>query len=391
MRWVVILLFFRLAQGTINWVDKTPLPQPLAGSGCAVINDTIYVIGGRDTQGNRYNTNYIYDPPSDSWSQRAPMPTPRAHVGAGVVNGKIYVIGGWTGPTASNVVEEYDPVANVWQTKSPMPTPRYTYGMAVYNNKIYVIGGMDMQGNIFNVVEEYDPVNDTWQTRAPMPTPRMGPGCAVLSNRIYLFGGSTAIGGGATTVCESYDPVANTWRNEPSMSERRYALGGCTYGGKIYAIGGFDYWYYHTTVEVFEGSSWSYETPMQHARQSIAVSMIENRIYVIGGWNNGAFSFNEEGTIEISAEERPEGLRVEIGPNPFHNHIRISVSSNDWVGVKVFDACGRLIRILYQGRSPATISWDGRSDSGERLPSGVYLIFIEGGNSSRSLPVSLIR
>ncbi len=391
MRWIAIISLISLSYGTITWTDKTPLPQPLAGSACAVINDTIYVIGGRDSQGNRYPTNYIYDPSTDSWSRRKDMPTPRAHIGAAVVNDKIYVIGGWVGSKASGVVEVYDPVMDNWQTCTPMPTPRYAYGIAVYNNRIYVFGGMNMGGQVFDVVEEYDPVTDSWSTKSPMPTQRMGPGCAVLKGRIYLFGGSTAIGSGATTICESYDPATDTWQSEPNMATRRYALAGFTYDNQIYALGGYDYWTYHTTVEVFDGNSWSYKSSMQHAPQSIAVALINNRVHVIGGWNNGALNYNEEGTIQIGVEEAAERIEVRVGPNPFHHQVAINLTGVGPLEIKIYDASGRLVRRLYQGVAPASISWDGRSDAGEPLPSGVYLLMIEGDGELRSEVLNLIR
>lgn len=395
MRWVVGLTIasMSICYGTITWTTKTPLPQSLAGSGCAVINDTVYVIGGRDSGGARYKTNYIYDAGNDSWSTRTEMPTARAHIGAAIVGGKIYVFGGWVGSTASNVVEEYDPISNSWTTKANMPTPRYGYCVATYADKIYVIGGMDMNGNVFNTVEEYDPANNSWSTKTPMPTQRMGPGCAVLGNKIYVFGGSTNIGGGATTVCESYDPVNNSWQSEVSMSFRRYALGGFAFQGKAYAIGGYDYSIYHTTVEVYESGGWSLETPMQYARQSVAVGLVNNNVYIIGGWNNGAWNYNEEGSITISVEEErivPD-MKIEIGPNPFRDVVKISVGSQDLVSVKVFDSCGRMVRDLFQGFAPCSISWDGRGADGERLPNGVYLLLVNGKEKRETKVLNLIR
>ena len=58
----------------------------LAGSGCAVINDTIYVVGGRDSAGNRYRTLFTYDPVNDQWDSLAQMSIARGHVVAAAVN-----------------------------------------------------------------------------------------------------------------------------------------------------------------------------------------------------------------------------------------------------------------------------------------------------------------
>ena len=85
---------------------------------------------------------------ANTWTERSPMPTSRDHAFSGVVNNKIYVIGGRIGagnvPATSNidVVEEYDPATNLWgAVKQKMPTPRSGGGVATYNGRIYVAGG----------------------------------------------------------------------------------------------------------------------------------------------------------------------------------------------------------------------------------------------------------
>jgi len=229
---VIFLLFSALSQ-SITWTTKEPLPEVRSGPGCAVINDTVYVIGGQSGSGNE-TTNYVYDPVSDNWSTKSPMPTARRHLGCAVVNGKIYAIGGFIASEA-NIVEEYDPVADSWQTKTPMPTARYAFATAVVANKIYVIGGYVP---VKDIVEEYNPAADTaggtpWQTKASMPTARMGPGCAVIRDTIYVFGGHSS-----KVENECYDPVTNNWATKAPLSFKRYASGIFSYNNKSYSVGG---------------------------------------------------------------------------------------------------------------------------------------------------------
>jgi N-acetylneuraminic acid mutarotase len=374
------------------WSTKTPLPQPLAGSGCAVINDTIYVIGGRDSQGNRYATNYAYYPGTDTWTTRTSMSTPRAHLGCATVNGKIYAFGGWVGSTATGTVEEYDPSSDTSTTKTPMPTPRYTIGIATVADKIYVIGGMNMQSQIFNTVEEYDPLADIWTTKASMPTQRMGPGCATLSDTIYVYGGSTMIGGGLTTVNERYDPIADTWATRASMPTARYALGGFSWYNRVFALGGYDYWSYHTTLEEYMPSTdtWNTLAPMQHARQSVAIGMIPQYVYVIGGWNNGVFDYNEEGWFELGIEEYKNAqpcINIDVKPNPFRNstdiryEIQDTENANQNFSLQIYDISGRLVKDLSRQVSIAgnqlSARWYGRDDKDRVLPNGTYLLVIK--------------
>lgn len=409
----MVLLMSSILTQQITWTTKTPLPAARAGAACAVVNDTIYVIGGRGSSAVQYKTNYVYDPIAETWATKTEMPTARGHISAAVVNGIVYVFGGWVGAAASGVVEAYDPVADSWETKTAMPTPRYGFCCGVVDGKVYVIGGMDMQSNIFNTVEEYDPSADTvggipWTTKTNMPTQRMGPACAVINDSIFVFGGSTSIGGGLTPVHQCYDPAADSWTTRTSLSQARYALGGLMYDNEAYAIGGYDYYSYRTEVEVFNPflNSWSYETPMLYGRQSVSVALIGNKIYVIGGWNNGALDYNEEGTLPTGVtqvEDGPEIPEVSIAasPNPFSEYVSIGLeieegsSKMDDVSLQIFDVSGRTVRefslpaansLLHAG-----VVWDGKDGRGKLLPRGTYIVRICGNGFEASKTITIVR
>jgi len=79
----------------------------------------IYVLGqqGSLKQGEPMGTNRIYDPKTDSWTFGADLPTSRIHFGVAVVNDTLYAIGGGSadnwfvgffGPSAVN--EQYVPI-----------------------------------------------------------------------------------------------------------------------------------------------------------------------------------------------------------------------------------------------------------------------------------------
>ncbi len=401
MQIFIVISLFSLTANPLVWTTKAPLPQVLAGSACAVFNDTIYVIGGRD-QSSRYTTNYIYDPVTDNWSTKANMSVARAHIGAGVVNGKMYAIGGWVGSSASDVVEEYDPATDTWTTKTPMPTPRYAYAMAVVTNKIYVMGGMDMNGNIFNTVEEYDPGTDIWTAKTPMPTARMGPACAVIRDTIYVFGGSTSIGGGATTVNQCYDPVSDTWTSRLNMQNSRYCLGGWTFNGFAYALGGYDYSSYHTTLEVYDPvlNSWNYDVSMQYARQSIAVGLLNDCVYIVGGWNNGPLNYHEEGWFETGIHERMQAHTIDITatPNPFSKSTKISINPGidkqfDPFDIDIYDISGRLVRNIAAPitTDQTTIEWDGKNSIGQTVSSGIYFYRLTTEKYSETKKMTLLK
>lgn len=87
-----------------------------------------------------------------------------------------------------------------------------------------------------------------------------------------------------------------------------------------------------------------------------------------------------------------DGRGLNVSPNPFRTRTSIGLraTAGEPNPVLVFDAAGRLVRILAAPALPksCSVSWDGTDDAGRRLPSGVYYV-----RSSTALvaPVLLLR
>ena len=148
-----------------TWTSRVSMPTPRWGPSVAVVDGLIYAIGGwngwpelsvvevYDPVNDNWSGKVPRNGPSilagtaDTWI--TPMPTARDDFGFAVVNGTIYAIGGDTGtfddangiPCCTNVVEAYDPVMNTWVTKAAMPTIRDDFDASVVDNKIYAIAG----------------------------------------------------------------------------------------------------------------------------------------------------------------------------------------------------------------------------------------------------------
>lgn len=213
------------------------LPIPLHHAAAASHQDKIYVIGGYSHDWTTNDRLFIYDPEANGWMEGASMPTPRGSPAANFVNGTLYVIGG-DNENPIDITEAYDPINDEWVTKTPMPTSRHHAASAVVDDKIYVIGGR-ISGSLDNIdiVEEYDPLSDEWTTDLePMPTKRSGIAASSLNNFIYVFGGEQ--NEGTFNNNERYDPASNTWIIQPPMISARHGLGAISQDGKIYVIGG---------------------------------------------------------------------------------------------------------------------------------------------------------
>ena len=265
------------------WTTKTNMPTARSGVASSVVNGKIYVFGGND--GNYLSVVEKYNPETNTWTTKAPMPTTRGLLASSPVNGKIYVFGGNNGDYLSTV-EEYDSETGIWTTKAPMPTARGLFATSVVDGKIYAIGGNTDYRT--DKVEEYNPQSDTWTTKASMPTSRWGLASSVVDGKIYAIGGySPAIG--YLSVVEEYNPETNTWTTKASMPTARRYHTSSVVNGKIYVVGGDnsigDTDIRLDTVEEYdpETNTWTTKASMPTGRGVMTNSIVNGRIYVIGG------------------------------------------------------------------------------------------------------------
>jgi N-acetylneuraminic acid mutarotase len=271
------------------WIKKANMVSGRHSHAASVVNDKVYVMGGR------YTLSMVteYDPMSDTWTTKASMPTPRMLVTSGVVNGKIYAIGGITAAfqPALSTVEEYDPATDTWTKKKDMPTSRLAHGTCVVDGKIYVIGGMTSGSNFWsgmhNTMEVYDPLTDTWNTKTGMPTARVYHTTSVVDGKIYAIGGLLLTKEPLSTV-EVYDPVTDTWTTKTPMPTARGGHAAAVMNGMIYIIAGgtvygqpVDY----TLVEAYNPvtDTWTRMSDIPVTRAGSSASVVDGKIYAIGG------------------------------------------------------------------------------------------------------------
>jgi N-acetylneuraminic acid mutarotase len=292
-----------------SWATKASMHISRTGAGAAVVDGTVYVMGGSQ----RYNVTDIefsykainateaYNPATDTWSQNASMPTSRDNFGVAVYQNKIYCIGGrsflGTSGTATNVNEVYDTETDSWQTKIPMPTARSSIEANVVDGKFYLIGGYESFSILHASakVEIYDPATDTWTNGSPMPTAVGGYASAVVDGKVYVISGS--VGESAmTNLTQIYDPKTDEWSfGAPIPMSVSAAAAGATTGTKaakaIYVIGGANATMplnSQITNQVYfpETNSWGMASSMPIDRAGSAVAVVNDTLYVIGGGHN---------------------------------------------------------------------------------------------------------
>jgi len=91
----------------------------------------------------------------------------------------------------------------------------------------------------------------------------------------------------------------------------------------------------------------------------------------------------------------PGVLTVKAAPNPFVSGgtLRLTLDRQRDVVVEVFDAGGRRVRQLLHGPLAAgetIVRWDGRDAMGGRLPAGIYLVHVRGGDVEARAKLALM-
>jgi len=179
-----------------------------------------------------------------------------------------------------------------WITKSPMLTATCGAAAGVINGQLYIISGIPIGGGTTNTMEAYDPATDTWTYKASIPTSRAYGGAGVIDEKLYVVGG--CINGdcriGLTDKLEVYDPVTDTWSTKAPIPTARFSMAVGVINGKLYVVGGSQQCPPCTTLatlEVYDPSTdtWTTKAPMPTARGSMAVGVINSNLFVAGGGN----------------------------------------------------------------------------------------------------------
>jgi len=87
---------------------------------------------------------------------------------------------------------------------------------------------------------------------------------------------------------------------------------------------------------------------------------------------------------------------VQTAPNPTSGGMTIAfvVPTSSRASVGIYDLAGRRVTTLFAGATEAgvqSLRWDGRDDSGRRLPPGTYFVKLQEGAQQSSRKVILSR
>jgi hypothetical protein len=165
--------FARFDPAAAAWESLPSLPEPRSSHDAAVLNDTLFVVGGWELRGNEskwHETAWMYDLAAENGSWQ-PLPSPgfkRRACALAACNNKIYVIGGMEPRGTTMAVEVYDVLAKVWRRGPALPGT----GMDGFGCSAFTCGGQlfatTMSGSLLQLAE----AGDRWQFAGQLQAPR---------------------------------------------------------------------------------------------------------------------------------------------------------------------------------------------------------------------------
>lgn len=143
------------------------------------------------------------------------------------------------------------------------------------------------------------------------------------------------------------------------------------------------------------------ENQFTDADVSIGASFFYRVVAFDFNGNRGVFS-DEVSLMVTAVNDRPttslptEFALLQNYPNPFNPSTQIAydLASSRHVSLKIFNTMGQVVRTLVDSEQPAgryTITWDGTSETGTRVTSGVYLYVIKAGDFVQSRRMTVLK
>ena len=178
----------------------------------------------------------------------------------------------------------------LWTMRADMPVLTVP-AVAAVDGKIYVIGGTRHTGDgpLLSTLYEYGPGHDIWLSKPDMPTARYDHAAVVVDGRVYVTGGSATVGHStkAIAVVEVYDPATQTWTRAADMPEPRGGHCASVVDGRIYVLGGYrpGDWSATNTVQEYDPltDTWRQKADMPRRRHFFAAATVDGILYAIGG------------------------------------------------------------------------------------------------------------
>ncbi|MEM8665909.1 MAG: sodium/solute symporter [Planctomycetota bacterium] len=193
-----------------TWRDAGTLPRKLAYASVVSTKHGIVCIGGNDSESTFSDVWLLQYQGSAGRVVAKPypsLPSPSVYSAAALIDDTIYVVGGQSGSsleTATNQLWSLDlslrenPEAFTWRVHDDVPISPRAFHLAIsqhdgYHDALYVISGRQMDGEQVRFLTDtwkFVPANESWTQCADIPVCVMAaPGIAFGQSHLFVLGG----------------------------------------------------------------------------------------------------------------------------------------------------------------------------------------------------------
>ncbi|MBI1920740.1 MAG: VCBS repeat-containing protein [Geobacter sp.] len=285
-----------------TFAEKASMPVACTAKSSLAANGKIYVVGGLTSVGlppySWSSAILEYDPAANTWKQVGGLLTSRHSLMAAVVNDTLYTIGGslaqmYSDPLNLAVNEAASLVSSepdlVWETKAPLPVGINRGQSGMISGRIYLLGGLSSNG-ITDEVQMYDPLTNTWTPQPSLYQRVLGAGVATWGDSIYLAGGDPGTGSGVTNIVQLYHPADGIVRQIGTLVTPRFRMNATILNNKLYVVGGMGENAVLDTIEEFDLATnvSVMKTILPEPRTLAGVVAVGRKLYILGGTGNSA-------------------------------------------------------------------------------------------------------
>ncbi len=367
--------------GVIDWIRRYDGPDHDISQANAIAldsNSNVYVTGYSTGEFSQYDYATIkYTSSGDTvWIQRYDVDDDQDEAHAIAVDdaGNCYV----TGET-KNTNNDFDYTTIKYNPSGDTAWIRKYDGPANNDDRAYSIA-VDKSGNVYVTGWSEGP-----SAIYDYATIKYTPSGDIAWTRRYEGAGGSVDQASAVAVDESGNVIV-TGRSEGSGTDFDYAT-------IKYTSSGDTAW-----IQRYDG-------PANDIDKAYAIALDKNgNAYVTGGSYNTDTEYDYATimySVSSGVEEKglfadAQNVKLEVYPNPMNKDvtIRYQVPVDSKVSLKIYDLSGKLVKTLIRENKKVgyhTISWNGKNKYEEEIPTGIYFLSMETGNSKATKKLTILK
>ena len=180
-----------------------------------------------------------------------------------------------------------------WEELAPFSPVRGSFSAAAYDGLLVICGGRNAYNSVMKSVEVFHDDLCAWRRISPMNEAREQHELVACAGSLYALGGYNSISALSAVECLNSSCLGEEWKRVRPMQNARYLFAGVNCNNHIYAIGGSDGACNSSkppsakSVEKYNPvtNQWVYVSNMNTARTHHSACVINDCIYVIGGFD----------------------------------------------------------------------------------------------------------